>query len=50
MTVGELVALLQEIEDQTLRVLIPNDNDMDGYATPLFVDVVGGNTVVIDFR
>lgn len=51
MTVGELVTLLRELEDQDMEVLIPCDKDMDGeYATPLFVDVVGGVRAVIDFR
>lgn len=50
MTVGELVAMLQDLEDQNLQVLIPSDWHSEGYATPLFVDVVGGDTVVIDVR
>lgn len=50
MTVGELVALLQDVEDQNMEVLVPSDYDMSGYATPLFVDVVGGVRVVIDFH
>ena len=50
MTVGELVTLLQDLEDQNMEVVIPSDCDMDGWATPLFVDIVGGVRVVIDFR
>ena len=41
MTVGELVSLLQDIEDQDLRVMIPSELDMSGFADPIYVDVIG---------